>query len=96
MLIAVAEAAPADPLSAILAYGPLGVMVFLFVIGKLRTEGEVKRLEAECGRKDEIIRLKDEQIAKQSDALVQTAIPAVVRATQALDRIANGAERRPP
>ncbi len=83
-----AEAAPTDPLAALLAYGPLGIGFFLFVIGKLRAEGEVKRLETENTRKDEIIRLKDEQLARQSQVMAETAIPVMARATQVLERVA--------
>ncbi len=88
-----AEQAAADPLSAVLAYGPLGIMVVLFIVGKLRTEGEVRRLEAECARKDAIIGLKDEQLARQQQALAETAIPVMARATQALEQVARHRDR---
>jgi hypothetical protein len=84
-------AAPAgtlDPLTLLTNLGFPGVVILLLVVGKLRTEGEVKRLESEAARKDQIIAQKDETILKLQAGLVDQAIPALTRSTQVRERLA--------
>lgn len=70
-----------DPLTALIGLGPVGIIAFLFIIGKIRTEGEVKRLTDNLDK-------KDEQIASLQKSIMEQAIPAVVKATEVLQEIA--------
>ena len=81
--LAVAEVAGQDPYSTIISLGPVGFILVLFLVGKIRTEGEVKRLEEE-------VRKKDERIEKLQDTIIDKAIPALVQSTDLLQRIAPG------
>lgn len=63
------------------------IVVLLLLLGKLRTEGEVKRLESESERKDGLIDQKDGQITTLQASLVDKAIPALVRSTLILESL---------
>jgi hypothetical protein len=98
---AAAEPSPTDPVSLITNLGPIGLIVALFITGTVRTKGEVERVVADNARKDtviaakdEIIRQKDEQIARILTETLGKFFPALQQSANALERVAS--ERRAP
>lgn len=86
--VIIASVEPAnDPLTWLTNVGVAGIWLILFVAGRIRSEKEVKRLETELDKKDLIIQQKDEQLVKLQDSIIQQAIPALTRSTQALEHI---------
>lgn len=86
LVVAAADTAT-DPLSLLTGLGPAGIIIVLLVVGKLRTEGEVKRLEVELDRKDQVIEAKDAQLAALQDGIVGQAIPALTRYTDTVEQV---------
>jgi hypothetical protein len=86
-LIFAVEPSATDPVSLLTSLGFPGVVIILFITGKLRWDGEVKRLVQEIDKKDEIIRLKDEQISKLQSGIMDQAIPALTRSTQIMEQL---------
>ena len=98
---AAAEPTAVDPLSLVTNLGPIGLIVALFITGTVRTKGEVERVVAEnvkkdaiIAAKDDLIRTKDEQIARILTETLGKAIPALQQSANALERITS--ERRAP
>ena len=76
-----------DPLQMLASAGLPGVVILLLITGKLRTESEVKRLEADNERLHGIIATKDELIAALNSSIVDRAIPALTTSTHVLERL---------
>jgi hypothetical protein len=76
---AAADAAT-DPWSALIGLGPVGIILLLFVLGKIRTEAEVTRLEK---RNDELTK----QLAEVAKVLMEQVIPAQAKSTLVLERL---------
>jgi hypothetical protein len=70
----------ADPYSTLVSLGPVGIILILMIWGKLRTEGEVKRLEEEN-------KAKDEKISALTESAMGQVIPLMVRVASALDKL---------
>jgi hypothetical protein len=68
--------------------GVAGVWLIVLITGKQRSEKEVQSLEERLAIKDKIIEAKDAQIASLSAAAMEQAVPAIVRATQVMERLA--------
>ena len=86
-LIYAIEPNATDPISLLTSLGFPGIVISLFITGKLRWDGEVKRLIQEIDKKDEVIKQKDEQIARLQDSIIQQAIPALTRSTQIMEQL---------
>jgi hypothetical protein len=74
-----------DPLTILFAYGPLGMLVAAFMFGWVHPASTVKRLEEQLHQKDEIIKVKDEQIITLQSGMTNEALPALIRSTDILD-----------
>lgn len=77
------------------------IVIFLLLLGKLRTEPEVKRLERENDNLRELVHEKDTQMLALQSGLVDKAIPALTRSTLVLETISPMLQtevslRRPP
>lgn len=77
------------------------IVVALLIMGKLRTEGEVKRVEASCARLEALLDRKDEQLQVLQRSVDERAIPALTRAALILESVAPLLQtetrvRRPP
>jgi len=79
------DTSPADPIALLTSLGFPGVVIILFITGKLRWDGEVKRLVQELDKKDKIIEAKDIQLAKLQDGVVEQVIPALTRSSQIIE-----------
>jgi hypothetical protein len=86
-LRAAAEVAT-DPLTALVSYGAVGIILFLFVIGKIRTEGEVRRLQADKEQLRSEMAAKDDQISRLTASIMEQAIPTLAKSTDLLSRLA--------
>lgn len=78
-----------DPVQLLLNTGIPGIVVVLLITGRLRTQAEVERLEADNARKDAVIASKDELISSLQAGINDKAIPALTMSTRALERIAD-------
>jgi hypothetical protein len=78
----------ADPYAALISLGPVGIILFLFIIGKIRTEGEVKRLQQDKVELKAEISQKDKQISKLTDSIMDQAIPTIAKSTDLLNKMA--------
>lgn len=63
------------------------IVVVLLLMGKLRTEAEVKRLEADIRNRDAVIATKDDQLSALQNGLIERAIPALTRSTLVLETL---------
>lgn len=77
------------------------LVIVLLLFGKLRTEPEVKRLEADIDSLRAQVREKDAQINTLQTGIVDKAIPALARTTLVLETISPLLQtevhlRRPP
>lgn len=77
-----------DPVGWLLNLGVAGIWLVAFITGKVRPGKEVESLEARLQDKDKVIASKDAQIASLSASIMQQAVPAIVRATQVMERLA--------
>lgn len=64
------------------------VVVVMLVIGKLATGRERDRLEAEVARLNALLAERDAQIAAVQEKFTERVIPALVKATTALEAVA--------
>jgi hypothetical protein len=78
----------ADPIAWLINLGVAGVWLIAFLTGKVRPGKEVESLEGRLAVKDKIIEQKDQQIAVLSASIMDQAVPAIVRATQVMERLA--------
>lgn len=63
------------------------IVIVLMLLGKLRTEPEVKRLESEVTQLRAQVREKDQQMLSLQGGLVDRAIPALTRSTLVLEAL---------
>jgi len=77
---------PNDVWSVLTGLGPVGAILVLFIWGKLRTEAEVKSLQARLDVKDTIIEHKDGQILALTQGYTDKAMPTLARAIAVLER----------
>lgn len=77
-----------DPVSWLINLGTAGVMLILFITGKVRSGKESESLEGRLAVKDRIIEQKDAQIAALQAGILEQAVPAIIRATQVIERLA--------
>lgn len=97
LLVALATTgSPADPISLLVTYGPLGIFLVLLATGQFRTKYEVQRLEKQIGEQAaEINRLHEE--ARQKDELNRAfqmqltghALPALAQSARVFEAIPN-------
>lgn len=76
----------ADPWSLLTGLGPVGAIVVLLIWGKLRTENEVKGLEARLDVYQRIVEQKDQQILALTNGYTEKAMPTLARAIAVLER----------
>lgn len=77
------------------------IVIILLLMGKLRTEPEVKRIEKSLSEANATVAVKDKQLQDLQAGLVDKAIPALTRTTLVLETIAPMLQtelhlRRPP
>ena len=77
-----------DPVSWLINLGVAGIWLICFLTGKVRPGKEVDSLESRLAVKDKIIEQKDAQIASLQAGILEQAVPAIVRATQVMERLA--------
>jgi hypothetical protein len=65
------------------------IVVILILTGKLRTDADWKRIAAESDRKDEIITEQHTQLMAVQAAMMEKAIPALVRSSQVLEDVSS-------
>lgn len=78
----------ADPIGWLVNLGVAGIWLISFLTGKVRPGKEVESLEGRLAQKDKIIEAKDAQIASLQAGILEQAVPAIVRATQVMERLA--------
>lgn len=78
----------ADPVGWLINLGVAGIWLIMFITGKVRPGKEVDGLEARLALKDKIIEAKDVQIASLQAGILEQAVPAIVRSTQIMERLA--------
>lgn len=74
-----------DPVTYLLGFGPLGLIVAAFMFGWIYPSSTVKRLEAQLVQKDEIIQNKDLQIGTLQASIAKDSLPALIKSTTVLE-----------
>jgi hypothetical protein len=76
-----------SPITYLTGLGFPGIIIVLFITGKLRWGGEVDFLRDELKKRDDIIKLKDEQITILQDGVKKDVIPALTRSVDLLEKL---------
>lgn len=89
MLSLLADAATpsltSDPVTYLLGFGPLGLIVAAFMFGWIYPGSTVRRLEDQLEKKDEIIQTKDLQIGTLQASIAKDSLPALIKSTSILE-----------